>query len=195
MGVIRSVESLALAVLRLIGEEGRKDRTSKVIAQLPVDVATYLMNEKRDWLNDLEARGHIEIILVPNKYLETPAYEIRRVRDDEAGLPENMLISHQMAIEPKIDLDAIANAEEEKVPPPPQPAVTTIVPSTPAPPPAPEVVRDAGGCGGGCRCRRRCAAVRAARQRAGASLALARRRQARPGTGGAPGTCGPQCRP
>ena len=52
MGVIRSVESLALAVLRLIGEEGRKDRTSKVIAQLPVDVATYLMNEKRDWLNE-----------------------------------------------------------------------------------------------------------------------------------------------
>jgi ribonuclease E len=72
MGVIRSVESLALAVLRLIGEEGRKDRTSKVIAQLPVDVATYLMNEKRDWLNDLETRGRIEIILVPNKYLETP---------------------------------------------------------------------------------------------------------------------------
>ena len=55
MGVIRSVESLALAVLRLIGEEARKDRTAKVIAQLPVDVATYLMNEKRDWLHDIEA--------------------------------------------------------------------------------------------------------------------------------------------
>ena len=65
------------------------------------------------------------------------------MRDDEAGLPENMMISHQMAIEPKIDLDAIANAEEEKAPPPPQPAVTTIVPSTPAPPPAPEPVQAA----------------------------------------------------
>ncbi len=55
MGVIRSVESLALAILRLIGEEARKDRTAKVIAQLPVDVATYLMNEKREWLHSIEA--------------------------------------------------------------------------------------------------------------------------------------------
>ncbi|MCE3286329.1 MAG: ribonuclease, partial [Steroidobacteraceae bacterium] len=140
MGVIRSVESLALAVLRLIGEEARKDRTAKVIAQLPVDVATYLMNEKRDWLHDIESRSRVDIVLVPNRYLETPAYELRRVRDDEIGLPENSMISHQMAIEPKIDLDAIATAEEEKAPPPPQPAVTTIVPTTPAPPSAPEPV-------------------------------------------------------
>ena len=56
MGTIRSVESLALALLRLIGEEARKDRTVKVIAQLPVDVATYLMNEKREWLNNIESQ-------------------------------------------------------------------------------------------------------------------------------------------
>ncbi|HET7204093.1 MAG TPA: Rne/Rng family ribonuclease, partial [Steroidobacteraceae bacterium] len=140
MGVIRSVESLALAVLRLIGEEARKDRTAKVIAQLPVDVATYLMNEKRDWLHDIESRSRVDIVLVPNRYLETPAYELRRVRDDEVSLPENSLISHQMAVEPRIDLEAIAQAEEEKAPPPVQPAVTSIVPSTPAPPPAPEPV-------------------------------------------------------
>ena len=140
MGVIRSVESLALAVLRLIGEEARKDRTAKVIAQLPVDVATYLMNEKRDWLHDIEARSHVDIVLVPNKYLETPSYELRRVRDDEMDLPENSVISHHLAVEPKIDLDAIASAEEEKAPVLQQPAVTTIIPSTPAPPAAPEVV-------------------------------------------------------
>ncbi|HXW10038.1 MAG TPA: Rne/Rng family ribonuclease, partial [Steroidobacteraceae bacterium] len=140
MGVIRSVESLALAVLRLIGEEARKDRTAKVIAQLPVDVATYLMNEKRDWLHDIENRSRVDIVLVPNKYLETPAYELRRVRDDEISLPENSMISHQMAIEPQIDLDAIAQAEEEKAPPPTPAAVTSIVPSTPAPPAAPEPV-------------------------------------------------------
>jgi len=139
MGVIRSVESLALAILRLLGEEARKDRTSKVIAQLPVDVATYLMNEKRDWLNSIETRSGVEVILVPNRYLDTPAYEIRRVRDDEAGLPENMVISHRMAVQPTIDLDAIA--AEQKAPPPPEPAVTTVVPSTPAPPPAPEPVQ------------------------------------------------------
>ena len=182
MGVIRSVESLALAVLRLIGEEARKDRTAKVIAQLPVDVATYLMNEKRDWLHDIEQRSRVDIILVPNKYLETPAYELRRVRDDETDLPENSVISHQMAVEPKIDLEAIATAEEEKAPPPQQPAVTTIVPSTPAPPPAPEVpwLRRS-------RWRRRrwsrSTGLRAARQRAGADVALDRRRQACAGTG------------
>jgi ribonuclease E len=103
-------------------------------------VATYLMNEKREMLADIERRGRIDIILVPNRYLETPAYEIRRVRDDEAGLPENSMISHQMAVEPKIDLDAIATGEEEKAPVLQQPAVTTIIPSTPAPPAAPEVV-------------------------------------------------------
>ena len=137
MGVIRSVESLALAILRLIGEEARKDRTAKVIAQLPVDVATYLMNEKREWLHSIETRSAVDVILVPNRYLETPAYELRRVRDDEVGLPEFSAISHQMAVQPKIDLDAIA-AEEKAAPPPPVPAVTTVVPSTPAPPPAPE---------------------------------------------------------
>jgi ribonuclease E len=139
MGVIRSVESLALAILRLIGEEARKDRTSKVIAQLPVDVATYLMNEKREWLHSIEARGGIDVILVPNRYLETPAYELRRVRDDEADMPEFSVISHQMAVQPQVNLDAIA-AEEKAAPPPPVPAVTTVVPSTPAPPSAPEPV-------------------------------------------------------
>ncbi len=139
MGVIRSVESLALAILRLIGEEARKDRTAKVIAQLPVDVATYLMNEKREWLHSIEARSEVGVILVPNRYLDTPAYEIRRVRDDELGLPEYAVISHQMAVQPKIDLEAIA-AEEKAPPPPPVPAVTTVVPSTPAPPSAPEPV-------------------------------------------------------
>ena len=139
MGVIRSVESLALAILRLIGEEARKDRTARVIAQLPVDVATYLMNEKREWLQSIEARSEVGVILVPNRYLDTPAYEIRRVRDDELGLPEYAVISHQMAVQPKIDLEAIA-AEEKALPPPPVPAVTTVVPSTPAPPSAPEPV-------------------------------------------------------
>src|SRR5690606_40053141 len=55
MGSIRSVESLALALLRVIGEEARKERTAKVIAQLPIEVATYLMNEKREWINSIRS--------------------------------------------------------------------------------------------------------------------------------------------
>jgi ribonuclease E len=132
IGTIRGVESLALAILRLIGEEARKDRTAKVIAQLPVDVATYLMNEKRDWLTGIESKSAVEVLLVPNKYLETPAYEIRRVRDDEAQLPENALVSHQMAIQPTIDLEAVTNRDQK--PAAPVAAVTTIAPTTPAPP-------------------------------------------------------------
>ncbi|MEM6474311.1 MAG: Rne/Rng family ribonuclease, partial [Planctomycetota bacterium] len=89
MGVFRSIESLALAILRVLGEEARKERTSKVIAQLPVDVATYLFNEKRDWVQKLEARHGTQFILCANAAFQTPKYEIRRVRDDQVELAEN----------------------------------------------------------------------------------------------------------
>ena len=133
-GKIRSVESLALTLLRLIGEEARKDRTAKVIAQLPVDVATYLINEKRTTLQEFEAKTKTEVILVPNKYMETPAYEIRRIREDEVQLPEYAGTSYKMAQQPSIDVDAIANRAEQK-PVAAQPAVTTIAPLPPAPMP------------------------------------------------------------
>ena len=58
---------------------------SRVIAQVPVDVATYLFNEKREWLRTLEDKSEIELIIVPNENMQTPEYSIRRVRDDEAG--------------------------------------------------------------------------------------------------------------
>ncbi len=132
MGTIRSVDSLALALLRLIGEEARKDRTVKVIAQLPVDVATYLMNEKRDWLNGIETKSGSQVVLVPNKYMETPAYEIRRVRDDEAQLPENNSISHQIPVTP---LPALNEAVKEERPAPPTPLVVASNIATIPPPP------------------------------------------------------------
>ncbi|MGD9842374.1 MAG: ribonuclease E/G [Steroidobacteraceae bacterium] len=129
-GKIRSVESLALTLLRLIGEEARKDRTAKVIAQLPVDVATFLINEKREALHEMETKTKCEVILVPNKYMETPAYEIRRLRDDEVS--ETSGTSYQLAQQPTIDVNAIANRNEQK-PVAAQPAVTTITPMAPAP--------------------------------------------------------------
>jgi ribonuclease E len=149
MGTIRSVDSLALALLRLIGEEARKDRTVKVIAQLPVEVATYLMNEKRDWLNGIETKSGAQVVLVPNKYMETPAYEIRRVRDDEAGLPENNAISHQIPVVPQPapgegvkqqetpapPTPAVVASSIASIPPPPTIALeTTILPAKPAAP-------------------------------------------------------------
>jgi ribonuclease E len=133
MGTIRGVESLALALLRLIGEEARKDRTVKVIAQLPVEVATYLMNEKREWLNNIEAKSSAEVILVPNKYFETPAYEIRRVRDDEAGLPENSATSHLIPVVPIVAIEDSAVKEKPAAAAAPA-VISSGIPTIPPPP-------------------------------------------------------------
>jgi ribonuclease E len=82
-GTIRSVESLSLAILRLIEEEAMKENTSRIIAQVPVDVATYLLNEKRQSIYDIEARQKIHILLIPNRTMDTPMYRVQRVRLDE----------------------------------------------------------------------------------------------------------------
>lgn len=130
IGNIRSVESLALAILRLIGEEARKERTAKVIAQLPVEVATYLLNEKRNWVQSLEARNDTQVVLVANSALETPHYTVRRVRDDQVELPENSGLSYMLA-EAEEDADGSLALPERKVVE--APAVATLVPATPAP--------------------------------------------------------------
>jgi ribonuclease E len=127
IGNIRSVESLALAILRIIGEEARKERTAKVIAQLPVEVATYLLNEKRNWVQSLESRNDTQVILVANSALETPHYQIRRVRDDQVELPENSGTSYTLA-ELNDEPDALSGvAQERKVAEPA--AVATITPT------------------------------------------------------------------
>jgi len=133
MGTIRGVESLALALLRLIGEEARKDRTVKVIAQLPVEVATYLMNEKREWLNNIEAKSSAEIILVPNKYIETPAYDIRRVRDDEAQLPEFSATSHLIPVTPTVAINDSTTKDKHAAAAPPA-VISAVIPTIPPPP-------------------------------------------------------------
>ncbi|AHE98187.1 Rne/Rng family ribonuclease [Thioalkalivibrio paradoxus] len=81
-GQIRSVESLALSILRLIEEEAMKDRTSLVLAKVPVDVGTFLLNEKRESLADIEDRHDVDVSILPAPQLLTPHFEVRRVRDD-----------------------------------------------------------------------------------------------------------------
>ena len=112
IGSIRSIESLALSILRLIGEDARKDRTSRVIVQVPVDVATYLINEKRDALRALEDKSHVQILIVPNPHIQTPEYSIRRVREDEAQLPENNQVSYQIPVAPA-PVDPIAERDKK----------------------------------------------------------------------------------
>ncbi|HET19818.1 MAG TPA: Rne/Rng family ribonuclease, partial [Chromatiales bacterium] len=79
-GTIRSTESLALSILRLMQEEALKENTGRIVAQLPVAVATYLLNDKRDVIGRLEKEYRLEIILIPNPNLETPNYRLERVR-------------------------------------------------------------------------------------------------------------------
>ncbi|MDA1063211.1 MAG: Rne/Rng family ribonuclease, partial [Proteobacteria bacterium] len=135
IGTIRSVESLALAILRIIGEEARKERTAKVIAQLPAEVATYLLNEKRDWVQSLEKRNEVEVVLVANPLLETPHFDVRRIRDDQMDMPENSGVSYVLKnpdTEPESPQAILARKAIEPA------AIAVLKPSTQAPKPKPE---------------------------------------------------------
>ena len=82
-GTIRNVESVALSVLRILEEEAMKKGTEKVIAHLPIECATFLLNEKRHAIEQIEARLKVGIIILPSKHLETPAYDIDRIKEKE----------------------------------------------------------------------------------------------------------------
>ena len=84
-GTIRNVESVALSVLRIIEEEAMKKGTEKVIAHLPIECATFLLNEKRSAIEQIENRLKVGIVILPSKHLETPAYDIERIKEKEAG--------------------------------------------------------------------------------------------------------------
>ena len=130
IGSIRSIESMALAILRLIGEELRKDRTARVVVQVPVEVATYIFNEKREWLRTLEDKSEIELLIVPNPHIQTPEYSISRVRDDEAELPENKQASYLLPTPPAVAEPAGASEQKPVLEPA---AVATLLPATAAP--------------------------------------------------------------
>ncbi len=139
-GSIRGVESLGLAILRLIGEEARKERTSKVIAELPVDVATFLLNEKREMIQNVEQRTDVQLLLVTNPALETPNYTIRRVRDDQTLMPENSGASYELST-PEGDVleDAVKMTSKHDVE---VAAVSAVTPASPAPAPTPAATPD-----------------------------------------------------
>ncbi|MDE0269594.1 MAG: Rne/Rng family ribonuclease [Gammaproteobacteria bacterium] len=81
-GRIQDVKSLALAILRIVEEESLKERSSKIRALVPLNVAAFLLNEKRTEVADIERRSQTHIVIVPNVNMETPQYEVQRIRDD-----------------------------------------------------------------------------------------------------------------
>lgn len=80
-GTIRGVESIALSILRIIEEEAMKENTGRIVAQMPIEVATFLLNEKRDMLSTIESRQKINIVVIPDAELETPHFHINRIRE------------------------------------------------------------------------------------------------------------------
>ena len=131
-GHIRSIESSALHILRILQEEAMKENTAAVHAQVPVDVATYLLNEKRSEFHAIESRMKVNVVLVPNIHLETPNYTLTRLRHDELNQMEPLPASYQLVEQPaEAEKPGLPSAEPK--PARPQAAVQGITPEQPAP--------------------------------------------------------------
>ncbi len=129
-GHIRDTESSALHILRMIQEEAMKDNTGAVHAQVPVDVASYLLNEKRHEISKIEARFRVNVLLVPNKFLETPQHKIERLRHDD--IPDHMKLSFEMVAEP--EEESYKRKDAKDAPKKLEPLVKGITPDVPPPP-------------------------------------------------------------
>lgn len=135
IGHIRGTSSSALHILRIIQEEAMKENTAAIHAQVPVDVATFLLNEKRQDIHAIEMRFKVNVLLIPNVHLETPNYQIERLRHDSEKL-DIVVPSYELVNKPVEDAVAASKAAlsaPEAKPSRPVPAVKGITPDQPAP--------------------------------------------------------------
>jgi ribonuclease E len=131
IGHIRGTESSALNILRIIQEEAMKDSSAAIHAQVPVDVATFLLNEKRADIHRIESRLKVSITLIPNPHLETPHYSVNRLRPDDITA-EHLQASYKLVEKPEeAKTNTPASAQELKTRP--LAAVKGITPAQPAP--------------------------------------------------------------
>jgi len=135
-GTIRDVRSMALSIMRLIEEEAMKERSSQIRAILPVPVATYLLNEKRATLFDIERRQGVNVVLLPNPELDTPHYEVVRLRDDHVDEDGADKSSFELSVETEVGKEPDPNFD--KPPARTEAAVKSVSHTTPAPVAAPE---------------------------------------------------------
>lgn len=131
-GTIRGVESSALSILRIVEEESMKEKTARIVAQVPIDVAAFLLNEKREILFDIEKRQKIKVLLIPNRDMETPHYKVQRIRDDETS--EDASQSSYNLIDTSIEssIEDAVTPETRKVIKE-EPVVKSVTPATPRP--------------------------------------------------------------
>ncbi|NML63130.1 Rne/Rng family ribonuclease [Massilia sp. RP-1-19] len=130
-GHIRDTESSALQVLRIIQEEAMKENSATIHVQVPVDVAAFLLNEKRGEVLKIENRHRISVILIPNKHLDTPHYKLERIKHDDPRL-EDTQASYNLAEQAETDM-AYSKRQKEDVKPRQEAVVKTITPAQPAP--------------------------------------------------------------
>lgn len=142
-GHIRGIESTALHILRILQEEAMKENTGAVHAQVPVDVATYLLNEKRAEFHSIESRLKVNIVLIPNIHLETPNYTVTRMKHEELNVADLPPPSYEMVAVPEKVEAKLPSAQQEQPAPRQEAVVKGITPAQPAPviqpKPAPEV--------------------------------------------------------
>ncbi|VVD68487.1 Ribonuclease G [Pandoraea eparura] len=134
-GHIRDAESSALQVLRIIQEEAMKEHTAAIHCQVPVEVSAFLLNEKRQEINKIEARFKVGVLLIPNKHLETPHYKLERLRFDDPRL-DTPKASYALAEEAARALEedpAAYSKKKEDARPRQEAAVKGITPEQPAP--------------------------------------------------------------
>ncbi len=115
-GTIRDVESLSLAVLRLLEEEALKDSTGKILAKIPVECATYLLNEKRDKVEDIEKRRQVHLVIIPDPNLELPHFHLERVKENDTHRHEsNYKKSYELTTEEEaVNLVEISSSQTPK---------------------------------------------------------------------------------
>src|SRR5207253_4633122 len=130
-GHIRDTESSALQVLRIIQEEAMKENSASIHVQAPVDVAAFLLNEKRGEILKIETRHRVAVILIPNKHLETPHYKLERIKHDDPRL-EEFQASYDMAEEADTDI-GYSKRQKEEAKPRQEAMVKFITPDQPAP--------------------------------------------------------------
>ena len=131
-GHIRSAESAALHILRILEEEAMKDNTAAVHTQVPVDVATFLLNEKRQDIQAIELRHKVNVLLIPNVHLETPQHSITRLRHDELNVDDLQKPSYKMVDVPTEE-DTKQTAVAEAKAPRQEAAIKGITTDQPAP--------------------------------------------------------------
>ncbi|WP_271008585.1 Rne/Rng family ribonuclease [Paucibacter sp. B51] len=133
-GHIRDTESSALQILRMVQEEAMKDNTAAVHVQVPVEVTSFLLNEKRTEITKIELKQRVTVLLVPNKHLETPNYKLERLRHDDPRL-ENLQASYTMIEEPQDEVGITRRGDSDKGRSKQEPVIKGILPEQPAPMP------------------------------------------------------------